>query len=175
LRCSGVRGLSMRAAARAAYVSVGGLYYYFPTKRDLVLHGLEPEAIARYCHDKVSAYAHLADTDPAAHSHAIPAHLHDPGVRFVLPAYDAAVELGVETALAQVHRTLEGSLGEARSLLWPLVPHLDEAGVVPLGAGLLRLALSVLLYRATPPEQFRRDLDALIAGYSAQHARPAPG
>src|SRR5215472_15247345 len=50
LRCSGVRGLSMRAAARAAYVSVGALYYYFPTKRDLVLHGLQPEAIARYCH-----------------------------------------------------------------------------------------------------------------------------
>jgi hypothetical protein len=58
--------------------------------------------------------------------------------------------------------------------LWPLVPHLDEAGVVPLGEGLLRLAFSVLLYRATPPEQFRRDLDALITGYSAQYARPAP-
>jgi AcrR family transcriptional regulator len=174
LRCSGVRGLSMRAAARAAYVSVGGLYCYFPTKRDLVLHGLQPEAIARYCHDKVSAFAHLAETDPAAFSKAILDHFHALVVGFVLPAYDAAVELGAETARAQVHRTLEGSLGEARSLLWPLVPHLDEAGVVPLGEGLLRLALSVLLYRATPPEQFRRDLDALITGYSAQHARPAP-
>jgi hypothetical protein len=92
----------------------------------------------------------------------------------VLPAYDAAVELGAETARAQVHRTLEGSLGEARNLLWPLVPHLDEAEVVPLGEGLLRLALSVLLYRATPPEQFRGDLDALITGYSAQYARLAP-
>jgi len=174
LRRSGVRGLSMRAAARAAYVSVGGLYYYFPTKRDLVLHGLQPEAIAGYCHDRVGAFAHLAETDPAAYSKAILDHFHDLVVGFVLPAYDAAVELGVETALAQVHRTLEGSLGEARNLLWPLVPHLDEAGVVPLGAGLLRNVLSLLLYRATPPEQFRRDLDALIIGYSAQHARPAP-
>jgi hypothetical protein len=91
----------------------------------------------------------------------------------VLPAYDAAVELGVETAHAQVRHTLEGSLGEARNLLWPLVPHLDEAGVVPLGEGLLRLALSVLLYRATPPEQFRRDLDALILGYTTQQSGTA--
>jgi AcrR family transcriptional regulator len=132
LRRSGVRGLSMRAAARAAYVSVGGLYYYFPTKRDLALHGLQPEAIARYCHDKVGAFAHLAETDPAAFSTAILDHFHALVVGFVLPAYDAAVELGVETAHAQVHHTLEGSLSEARNLLWPLVPHLDEAGVVPL-------------------------------------------
>jgi len=169
LRRSGVRGLSMRAAARTAYVSVGGLYYYFPTKRDLALHGLQPEAIARYCHDRVSAFAHLAETDPVAYSQAILDHFYALVVGFVLPAYDAAIELGAETARAQVHHTLEGSLGEARNLLWPLVPHLDEAGVVPLGEGLLRLALSVLLYRATPPEHFRRDLDALIIGYRAQH------
>jgi AcrR family transcriptional regulator len=173
LRRTGVRGLSMRAAAQAAYVSVGGLYCYFPTKRDLVLHGLQPEAIARYCHDRVGAFAHLAETDPAAFSKAVLDHLYNLVVDFVLPAYDAAVELGAETARAQVHRTLEGSLGEARSLLWPLVPHLDEAGVVPLGEGLLRLGLSVLLYRATPPEQFRGDLEALITGYRAQYARPA--
>src|SRR5262249_49080266 len=120
------------------------------------------------------AFAHLAETDPAAYSTAVLDHLYDLLVGFVLPAYDAAVELGVETALAQVHHTLEGSLGEARSLLWPLIPHLDKAGVLPLGAGPRRLAPSVLLYRATPPEHFRRDLDALITGYSAQHARTAP-
>jgi AcrR family transcriptional regulator len=174
LRRSGVRGLSMRAAAQAAYVSVGGLYYYFPTKRDLALHGLQPEAIARYCHDMVAAFAHLAETDPVAYSKAILDHFHALVVGFVLPAYDAAVELGVETARAQVHHTLEGSLGEARNLLWPLVPHLDEVEIAPLGEGLLRLALSALLYRATPPERFRGDLEALVTGYSARYARPAP-
>src|SRR5262249_7095824 len=164
LRRSGVRGLSMRAAARAAYVSGGGLFYYFPTKRDLALHGLQPEAIAGYCHDKVGTYAHLAETDPAAYSKAVLDHLYDLVVGFVLPAYDAAVELGVETAHAQVRRTLEGSLGEARNLLWPLVPHLDEAGVVPLGAGLLRLAPRLLLYPAAPPRQLRRGPASPVSG-----------
>ncbi|MBK9715083.1 MAG: helix-turn-helix transcriptional regulator [Kouleothrix sp.] len=33
----GVRRLSMRQAAAAACLSIGGLYHYFPTKRELVL------------------------------------------------------------------------------------------------------------------------------------------
>jgi len=173
LRRTGVRGLSMRAAARAAYVSVGGLYYYFPTKRDLVLHGLQPAAIARFCHDKVSTYAHLAETDPSAYGRAVLDHLYDLVVGFLLPAYDAAVELGAETALAQVRHTLEESLGEVVDLLRPLAPRLDEAQVAALGEGLLRLVLGLLLHRATPPEHFRRDLDALISGYTTQHAGTA--
>src|SRR5919202_6385305 len=40
----GARRLSMRSAARAAHMSVGGLYHYFPAKRDLVLHGLREDA-----------------------------------------------------------------------------------------------------------------------------------
>ena len=176
LRCMGVRGLSMSTAARAAWVSVGGLYYYFPTKRDLVMHGLQPEAITRYCHDKVGAFAHLVETDPSAYSRAVLDHLHDLVVGFLLPAYDAAIELGgAETMLAQVRRTLEGGLGEAVDLLRPLAPQLDEAQVAALGEGLLRNALSLLLDRTTPPEHFRRDLDALIGGYNAQYARPALG
>src|SRR5258708_1424913 len=145
LRRTGVRGLSMCAAARAAYVSVGGLYYYFPTKSDLVLHGLQPAAIARFCHDKVSAYAHLAETDPSAYGRAVLDHLHDLVVGFLLPAYDAAVELGAETMRAQVRRTLEEGLGEVIDLLRQLAPQLDEAQLTALGAGLLRITLSLLL------------------------------
>jgi len=36
----GARRLTLRQAARAAHLSLGGLYHYFPTKRDLVLHAL---------------------------------------------------------------------------------------------------------------------------------------
>ena len=47
---SGARRLSMRMAARTACLSVGGLYHHFPTKRDLVLHGMQPVAVARPLH-----------------------------------------------------------------------------------------------------------------------------
>ena len=36
----GARRVTMRDAARAAYLSVGALYHYFPTKRDLYVAGL---------------------------------------------------------------------------------------------------------------------------------------
>ncbi len=39
----------MPQAAYAACLSIGGLYHYFPTKRDLILHGLDFGARKRRC------------------------------------------------------------------------------------------------------------------------------
>ena len=39
----------MREVAWAVCVSVGGLYHYFPAKRDLLLYGLNPEAHTFLC------------------------------------------------------------------------------------------------------------------------------
>lgn len=60
----GVRRLTMRDAARVAYVSVGGIYHYFPTKRDLVLHALKQEPLERFCHDYFAKYFGLRSHDP---------------------------------------------------------------------------------------------------------------
>lgn len=46
----------MRQAAAAAHMSVGGIYHYFPSKRDLVLFVLSPEALQRLCHSRTSCY-----------------------------------------------------------------------------------------------------------------------
>ena len=60
----GATRLTMRQAARAAHLSLGGLYHYFPTKRDLVLHALKPEAVARLCAEFHGRHADLERTDP---------------------------------------------------------------------------------------------------------------
>ena len=60
----GARRLTMRQAARAAHLSLGGLYHYFPPKRDLVLHALKPEAVARVCAEFHGRHADLERTDP---------------------------------------------------------------------------------------------------------------
>jgi AcrR family transcriptional regulator len=60
----GAKRLTMRQAAWAAHLSLGGLYHYFPTKRDLVLHALKPEAVARVCADFHGRHADLERTDP---------------------------------------------------------------------------------------------------------------
>ena len=53
----------MRQAAKAAHLSLGGLYHYFLTKRDLVLHSLKPEALARVCTDFHDRHAQWERTD----------------------------------------------------------------------------------------------------------------
>jgi len=60
----GAKRLTMRQAARAAHLSLGGLYHYFPTKGDLVLHALKPEAVARLCAEFHGRHADLERIDP---------------------------------------------------------------------------------------------------------------
>ncbi len=169
-----VRGLSMREVACAAYMSVGSLYYYFPSKRALVLHGVQPEALTRFCQEDACALAHLAATDLPAYRQAFLDHVYRLVSQFVLPAYDAAVELGLETMLAEIRHTLDQSVAAMIPQLQPLLPHLDESRLEAMSAGMHRLLLGALLDRSTTPEHICGDLDALIAGYGAVPARTTP-
>src|SRR5262245_58438514 len=85
----------MQEAAHAACLSIGGLYHYFPTKRDLVLHGLDPAVRDRLCRDYRVALQNLRlwSLDEG-----IEAYL-DHSIRmfaFVRPSVRAALELGAD-------------------------------------------------------------------------------
>jgi len=104
----GARRLSMRQAAQAACLSIGGLYHYFPTKRELVLHGLCPEALLKLCQDFHAQFGHLAEMDPRRYI--------DEGievvveqVRFCRPAIHAALELGTESFWEVIETLLTGT------------------------------------------------------------------
>jgi hypothetical protein len=85
----------MREAARAACISVGGLYHYVPDTRSLVLHALRPEAFGRLCADFHAEYGHLERTQPDAYLRALHRLPGTPGgVR--APGH-AALELGADT------------------------------------------------------------------------------
>jgi hypothetical protein len=93
----GAKRLTMRQAARAAHLSLGGLYHYFPTKRDLVLHALKPEAVARLCAEFHGRHADLARTDPGRYVQADVAYMARQCF-FLRPAFQAALELDAEVA-----------------------------------------------------------------------------
>jgi AcrR family transcriptional regulator len=133
LQASGVRGLSMRAVADAACLSVGGLYHYFPNKRALVLHGLRPEARDRLCRD---FRARIADAPAAA---GLDAYL-DLSVRllaFVRPAVQAALELGAPTLQAELDAGLAQNAAELQQALALAAPHARGRRPPP-GAGRAR-------------------------------------
>ena len=45
---AGARNLTMRQAAAVSFLSLGGLYHYFPDKRSLVLFGLDQDIRNRF-------------------------------------------------------------------------------------------------------------------------------
>lgn len=119
----GARRLSMRAAARAARMSVGGLYHYFPAKRDLVLHGLREDARARLCQEYRADLGELLGWSAERH---VEAYL-DLSLRmfsFIKPSVQAALELGVEELQAILDAGLRTNVGELVETL-----RLVDAGV----------------------------------------------
>lgn len=160
----GVQRMSMRAAARAACLSVGGLYHHFPTKRDLVLHGLQPEVIARRCQAFHDSFDYLAHADP-------PAYL-DAGLDavtgtllFVRPAFHAALELGAETFKNVLEASLTAATDEFAVSLRNVFPDAAEDDVYQAGRAMHRAIISALLDKNITVQEFRSELSALINGY----------
>ena len=160
----GARRLSMRLAAQAAYLSIGGLYHYFPTKRDLVLHGLCPEALLRHCQDFHTRFGHLADQDPLRYI--------DEGINVVVkqvafcrPAIHAALELGVGSFWEVIETLLTSTALEFEEKLRWLFPEVGEQELHQWGRALRRSICAALLDKSISPNELRDELRMLVTGY----------
>ena len=160
----GARRLSMRLAARAAHLSIGGLYHYFPTKRDLVLHGLCPEALLRHCQDFHTRFGHLADQAPL--------HYIDEGINVVVkqvafcrPAIHAALELGVGSFWEVIETLLTSTALEFEEKLRWLFPEVSEQELQQWGRALRRSICAALLDKNVSPNELHDELHMLVTGY----------
>lgn len=160
------RDLRMREAARAAHISLGGLYHYFPTKRELVLHSLTAPAFARLCADFHQEYGHLRDRDPGAFLDAY-IDWQVTECAFVRPALWAAMDLGFPVIRDAIAGGIEMGLRDFVEPLKTMAPELTHVEAENLGRALRRLLFAALLDRAISPEDLRRELRALIDGYRA--------
>ena len=164
----GVSRLSMREAAHATCLSVGGLYHYFPTKRDLALHPLQPEALLRTCHDFHATYGQLADQDPASYLAAYLDFLASTA-GFLRPAVWAALELGVaelQESLA-VGFSMPAIYDEFLDLLGRALPDADQRDIPALANAVRRMVIGALLDKTTTEAALRSELAALLAGHGA--------
>jgi len=157
----GARGLALDEAARAACLSIGGLYHYFPTKRDLVLYGVQVAAIDRYCQDFLTTIAPLASHDPRRY---LGAYLdHSMGlIAFMRPAFQVALELGVETVRETVEISLGIGMEQCSATLRRFVPEIDEAALATLAQAIRRLCLGALLDRGASAEELSRQVRLLV-------------
>src|SRR3712207_773491 len=121
----GARRLSMRDAASAACLSIGGLYHYYPNKRDLVLHGLHDDARARICQEYRARMTNLAAWSVEAYIE-LYLDLCLEMFGFVRPAVQAALELGVEAFQAQLAAGLTTNVTELAETLHQLAPDIPD-------------------------------------------------
>jgi AcrR family transcriptional regulator len=160
----GVRRLSMRLAARTACLSVGGLYHHFPTKHALVLHGIQPEAITRYCQDFHDTFAYLANSDPLAFLDAYTNFVTE-AIEFIRPAVHAALELRLESLENILEPSLTAASHEFNTRLGAAFPTASQQDLSKAGRAIHRAIVSALFDKNITAQEFRGEISALMNGY----------
>src|SRR4029450_5183269 len=162
----GAKRLTMRQAARAAHLSLGGLYHYFPTKGDLVLHALKPEAVARLCAEFHGRHADLERINPGRYVEADVDYMARQCF-FLRPAFHAALELDAEVAWDHIQASIEGGLESCTRPLTYALPECTPEEIRRLGRSVRRTFFSTLIDRTVTPEEMRQELLSLIHGWPA--------
>ncbi|HEU0235645.1 MAG TPA: TetR/AcrR family transcriptional regulator [Candidatus Limnocylindrales bacterium] len=157
----GARRVTMRDAARAAYMSVGGLYHYFATKRDLLLHPLTQDALDRFCSDFLKGSFGLKADDPRAFLD-IYAEFCARTCLFVRPAAQAAVELGSETFWPVLEASMQTGLDNFLEALRQVAPRLEESELIVLAQAIRRVLLAALFDRTMTADDIGAGVRALV-------------
>jgi AcrR family transcriptional regulator len=165
----GARNLTMRQAAAAAFVSVGSLYFYFPTKRHLVLFGLDEELADRACAEFETQNGHLFEVDRRAAVEAL-IHFLAGRISFVRPAVLAAIELGAEDFMSQFEATVWTERDRVVEKLMRAVPDADERDLRRMARSLRRIRLAGVLDRSVTQQELEEDLRAVLSGFPVGRA-----
>lgn len=162
----------MREAARAACLSLGGLHHYFPTKRALVLHGLEPEAFGRMCADFRAEAGPVAESDPYAYLAAF-VDYSVAQISFVRPALHAALELGTETFWEGLESGINAGLDGFALFLGHIVPSAEERDIRRVARQFRRTFFAALLDRTMTADEIRAALWELLKAAPLRLEPPA--
>lgn len=159
----GARNLTMRQAAAVSFLSLGGLYHYFPDKRSLVLFGLDQEAHERVCMEFKTTYGHLKDSDPQAAAEAF-VEFFGERVSFIRPAMYAALELGSEDFMSRLEANINLGLDAFMQVLRVAVPDGEDRDLRVVGRTVRRLVLAGLMDRSVTRSEIEEELRAVISG-----------
>jgi AcrR family transcriptional regulator len=159
----GARNLTMREAAAVSFLSLGGLYHYFPDKRSLVLFGLDQEAHERICMEFKANYGHLKDSDPQAAAEAF-VEFFGERVSFIRPAMYAALELGAEDFMSRLQANINLGLDAFVDVLELAVPDAKDRDLRLVARSVRRLVLAGLIDRSISRSEIEEELRAVISG-----------
>jgi AcrR family transcriptional regulator len=174
IESDGPKGFTMRQAATAAHMSLGAIYHYFPSKRDVVLFGVSPEMFQRSCADFQHRYGHLERTDPdrlfSASLDAVVAM-----VSFARPSLVAAIEIGAATALDTIEAAMRVTLEDFARVLYAVRPDVTDAELNSLQRAVRRVLLAAMLDRNSSPSEVHDELRAIVGKVGSSDVREPIG
>src|SRR2546425_12204727 len=159
----GARNLTMRQAAAVSFLSLGGLYHYFPDKRSLVLFGLDQAAHVRVCMEFKDRYGHLKDDDPHAAAEAF-IHFFGGRVSFVRPAVLAALELGAEDFMSRLETNINIGLNGFVQVVRLALPDAEDRDIHVVARSVRRLVFAGLMDRSVTQSEIEEELRAMVSG-----------
>ena len=157
----GMRGLSMEQAARAAHVSVGTIYRYFPNKRSLVLYGINPEPADLLCVRFTRTSTQLEDRQ--AMRAALAAFIVQT-VQLMRPSVDAAIRLGPDVVRSRLGDVARQPLDTFPALLAMGLPVDDGRTPEHVERVVRRTIVSTLMEKEFQSEELRETFEGLLAG-----------
>ena len=170
----GAKRLTMRQVAHAANISLGGIYHYFASKREVVLFGVSPEMFQRSCQDFHQGHGHLEQADPewllADGLDAMVAM-----VSFARPALVASIELGAATALEAVEAAMDVTLDDLVRVLRVVRADITDDELHVLQRAVRRVLLGAMLDRSASPTQIHDELRAIVVKSSSAGVREPIG
>jgi len=159
----GARAITMRRAAQAACMSVGGLYHYFPSRRALLLHGAQPQATIRLCSDFFVGQPPYSQDHSSWAMAASFVEFQMEELRMVRPAVRAALELGVEEFDKIVAAGLHRGTQEFVDALRRVLPDAEQRDLEGLSRAVRRLQLASVLDPESTDDELRVALRGLLA------------
>jgi len=159
----GARNLTMRQAAAVSFISLGGLYHYFPDKRSLVLFGLDQEAHERVCMEFKASYGHLKDSDPQAAAEAF-VEFFSERVSFIRPAMYAALELGAQDFMSRLQTNINVGLDAFVQVLELAVPDAEDRDLRLVARSVRRLVLAGIVDRSVTRSEIEEEIRAVVSG-----------
>ena len=166
----GVRGLTMRQAATAAHMSLGGIYHYFGSKRDLVLYGVSPEALEGLCQDFHQQRAQPEQTDLQAYLAGFLDWLPSV-VSLCRPALLAAIELGTDQALDTMEAAINATLQQFVRTIRAVRTDMTDAEAQTLDRAMRHTLFGAMLDRSAIPSDLRNELRSIVEMRLLAHPR----
>jgi AcrR family transcriptional regulator len=160
---NGYRRTTLREVARVAWLSPGGIYHYFDSKRQLVLFGLSPEALSTACTDAAAELRDALASRPPPPIEELIELFVEKNVRmieFVRPALHSAIELGRTELQCRLSAGIMEDADSLVSALRGLFPDMPMAE--PSADAIRRTIFGLALDLNVTPARVRRQLQWLF-------------